>query len=134
MGLAERRAAKQFQDTELPKYQAEILALAGAVPVEVDWNQLVVDDTAHFCAEAWAEIFFKPVVEGLRQICRDEMGKEAVQAALKKIELRNSIDTSNASRAISFAGGTLTIDHRLANVDQTAERTRTVVQVLEKGL
>jgi hypothetical protein len=135
MGLAERRMIKDFQDKQLAKFEGEIHKLAGsAVPLEISWDQLMEEGSLSYCEEAWIEIFFKPTIDGLRQIGRDEMGKEAIKAGLKKIEFRNSKDTSNPDSAISFTAGTLTIDHRLANVGDTAERTKTLVRVLEKGL
>ena len=135
MGLAERRIVKEFQDKQLPKLEAEIHKLAGfTVPIEILWDQLAEDGTQSYCAEAWVEIFFKPVIEGLRQIGRDDIGKEALKAGLKRIEFRNSKGTANPANAISFAGGTLQIDHRLANVDETLARTQCLVETVEKGL
>jgi len=136
MGLAERRAAKDFEDTQYPLLQKEIVELAGfAVPIEVDWNQIAADGYAHMYKEAWPEVYFKPVIEGLRQITRDAMGKDALKSALKKIELRNSSGAYSPQDAISFTNGALVIDHApVSNVDDTKERTRYVVEVIEKGL
>ena len=135
MGLAERRAAKEFQDKNFPKLQEEIHKHAGfPVPLEVNWEQLTVDEASSYYVEAWTEIFFKPVIEGLRTIGRDAMGKEALKASLKKIEFRNSKDTANPSSAITFDNGTLVIDHKLSNVGDTAERTKTLVEIVEKAL
>lgn len=135
MGLAERRAAKDFQDNHFPALQAEIHAQAGfPVPVEVHWEQLMVAEASSSYAEAWTEIFFKPVIDGLQAIGRDAMGKEALATGLKKIEFRNAKDTANPASAISFENGTLVIDHRLANVGDTSERTKTLIELVEKAL
>ena len=41
MGLAERRAAKEFEDTQFPALKDEIMKLAGGpIALEINWNQL----------------------------------------------------------------------------------------------
>ena len=83
MGLAERRAMKEFQEKQFPELRNEIHKVAGfPVPIEVSWEQLAVEGQMDYYREAWTEIFFKPVIEALRQIGRDEMGKEAVKAGI----------------------------------------------------
>lgn len=135
MGLAERRATKEFQDKQFNDLRNEIHKVAGfAVPIEVIWEQLAVEGQVEYYKEAWPEIFFKPVIEGLRQIGRDEMGKEAIKGGLKKIEFRNSQGAYSPSAAISFVSGTLVIDHELSNVGDTKDRTKYVIEVVEKGL
>jgi hypothetical protein len=135
MGLAERRAIKEFQDKQWIELRNEIHKVAGfAVPIEVLWDQLAVEGQVESYREAWTEIYFKPVIEGLRQIGRDDMGKEAIKAGLKKIELRNSQGAYSPHSAISFVSGTLVIDHELSNVGDTKDRTKYVVEIVEKGL
>jgi hypothetical protein len=84
--------------------------------------------------EAWTEIYFKPVIDALRQITRDDMGKEALKDGLKKIEFRNSSGNSSAHRAITFINGTIMIDHELTNVGDTTDRTKHLIELVEKGL
>ena len=136
MGPTERRAAKEFENTRFPALRDQIVEQVGfAVSIEVDWNQIAVDGYAHMFDEAWPEVYFKPVIEGLRRISRDEMGKAALQGALEKIELRNSTGAYSPSDAITFAGGTLVIDHApVSNVDDTKARTDYLVEVLERAL
>lgn len=135
MGLAERRASKDFQDKTYPAFQAEIQKLAGsAIPLEVAWDQLAKDESSHLYAESWPELYFKPVIEALRQITRDQMGKDAIKDGLKKIEIRNSKGAYSPHNAISFESGTLAIDHDLSNVGDTKDRTDFIVQILEKNL
>ena len=81
------------------------------MPIEVPWDQLAVEGQVEHYKEAWPEIFFKPVIEGLRQIGRDEMGG-----------------------AISFVSGALVIDHELSNIGDTKDRTKYIVEIVEKGL
>ena len=63
MGLAERRATKEFQDKQFIELRNEIHKVAGfAVPIEVAWDQLAVEGQVDYYKEAWPEIFFKPVI------------------------------------------------------------------------
>jgi len=135
MGLAERRAMKEFQDKQFPELKNEIQKVAGfKVPIEIAWEQLAVEERTDYYKEAWTEIFFKPVIDALRQITRDDMGKEALKDGLKKIEFRNSSGNSSPQRAITFINGTIMIDHELTNVGDTADRTKHLIELVEKGL
>lgn len=135
MGLAERRATKEFQEKQFPELRNEIHKLAGfPVPVEVAWEQLAVEGQTDYYKEAWLEIFFKPVIDALRQIGRDDMGKEALKSSLKKIEFRNSSGYYSPSSAITFINGAIVIDHELSNVGDTKDRTKHLVEIVEKGL
>jgi hypothetical protein len=135
MGLAERRAIKDFQDNQLPAFQQAIDAAAGfALPLDVSWDQLAVEGKSGLYAESWPELYFKPVIGALTQIGRDAMGKEALKAGLKKVELRNSAGYYSPHSAIKFEGGTLLIDHDLSNVGDTADRQNYIVEIVEKSL
>ncbi len=136
MGLAERRAAKEFEDTQFPALKDEILKLAGfPIALEINWNQLAVEGYGHMYKEAWPEIYFKPVIEALRQIGRDAMGKEALKASLKKIEFRNSTGSYSPHSSITFQNGAIVIDHEpVSNVGDTKDRTKHLIEIVEKAL
>ena len=135
MGLAERRAAKEFQDKNYPALQAEIHKAAGfPITIEINWDQLAEEGMAHLYKDSWPDLYFKPVVEAFRQIARDDMGKEALKAGVKKVEIRNSKGSSSPHTAISFSDSTLQIDHKLSNVGDTKDRTKYIVEVVEKAL
>ena len=135
MGLSERRATKDFQDNQFPQLSATIRDIAGfAVPIEVAWEELAVEGQTDNYREAWPELYFKPVIEGLRQITRDQMGKDAVKSGLKKVQFRNSKGAYSPHSAISFEGGTLLVDHELSNVGDTQDRTKYLIEIVEKGL
>jgi hypothetical protein len=135
MGLAERRATKEFQDKNLPELTKEIQKQAGfEVPIEINWEQLAVDGQSSAYKEYWTEVFFKPVIEALRQISRDDMGKEALKGGVKRIEFRNSSGHYSPSSAISFEGGTIVIDHDYTNIGDVKDRTQYLIEIVEKGL
>ena len=135
MGLAERRATKDFQDKHFPDLRNEIQKEAGfPVPIEIAWEQLSVEGQTDYYKEAWTEVFFKPVIDALRQIGRDEMGKDALKSGLKKIEFRNSSGNYSPHNAITFTNGAVVIDHELSNVGDTKDRTKYLVELIEKNL
>jgi len=135
MGLAERRASKEFQDKHFPELSSEIQKLAGhPVPIEVAWDQLAVEGQTEAYKEYWTEVFFKPVIEALRQIGRDDMGKDALKGGLKQIEFRNSAGYYSPGSAISFQNGHLVIDHDYSNVGDTKDRTKYIIEIVEKAL
>lgn len=135
MGLAERRATKEFQDKHFPALKQEIHKAAGfPVPIEINWEQLAVEDRSDYYAEWWPDVFFRPLIEALRRIGRDDMGKQALKDGLKKIEFRNSIGAYSPHSAISFVSGALVIDHELSNVGDIEERTKYIIEIVEKAL
>lgn len=136
MGLAERRALKDFQDNHLPALLAEIQRLAGfAVPVEANWDQLARPDYAHMYTDCFAKVYYQPVINALTDVGRDEMGRDALKAGLKKIVFANTAELYSADSAISFVDGVLTIDHDpCTNVDYVDDRAAVAIKVLEKGL
>ena len=136
MGLAERRAAKEFETKVFPGWKDKIIGVAQFdVPLEVDWEALAAPDYAHLYAECWPKVYFQPLVQALTAVCVDDMGKDALRAALKKIVVTNRSDNSYGRSAVKFEGGILTIDHLpCSNVDQIDERSDAIQKSLEAAL
>lgn len=136
MGLAERRATKTFQEKSLPGLRAEIEKLAGG-PVELDihWEQLAKEEYGDSYADWWRKVYFQPVLNALKSITRDQIGKDAIRAGLKKIIFCNTRGAYSAESAISFTAGELTIDHEPgSNVDYIDDRASYIVKIVEKAL
>lgn len=135
MGLAERRAAKRFQDESYPKLKTAIDEAAGfETSLEVDWSSLAIDDSSHLYDECFPKVYFQPLIDAFAAICIDDMGKEALAEGLKQIVIKNEGGRSNP-RDFTFDGGVLTIDHKpTTNVDNVKERAEAIQKILEKGL
>jgi hypothetical protein len=135
MGLAERRGIHLFTTEKYPDWQTRIEAAAGfPVPVEVAWEELAVPDYADSYPEFFAKVYFEPLVTALADVTRDELGRTAARAGLKRIVIRNSGE-QYGTYGFSFTDGVLTVDHRPdANVDYVDERTKGLVRILENGL
>lgn len=131
MGLAERRAIKNFQDTEFPKIKKQLDVVAGFdVNIDVSWDTLAEDDYGHLLAESLPKVYFKPLIEALREICVDELGKEALKGGLKGVKVRWS-----GQKTLDFQDGVLTIDHSpISNIDYWEERKKELQRELEQGL
>ncbi len=136
MGLAERRAIKAFQDDHLPEFHKKIKEAFGLeVPVEINWDSIALEGEAHLYDECWPKVYFEPLIEGLKAVGRDDMGKEALQGGLKKIIIQNTTGAYYGDRWASFENGVLTLDHLpTTNADSIQERTDGLVQTLEKNL
>ncbi|MFP2903887.1 hypothetical protein ACLESD_02200 [Pyxidicoccus sp. 3LFB2] len=136
MGLAERRAAKQFETHRLPALTSEIHAAAGfEVPLEIHWDAMATEGNSHLFEETWPQVYFQPLIAAFKQVASDDMGKEALKGALKKVVVHNTADISYAGRMVTFASGVLTIDHApTTNAHQVDDRTRAIREVLEKSL
>ena len=136
MGLAERRATKDFQDTQLPALKAALDAAAGfPVTLSVNWDQLAQEGASHGYAESWPKIYFQTVTDAFASVARDAMGKDALKAGLKSVVFQNSAEFYSASSAISFTDGVLMVDHGpYTNVDNVQERVAFTIAALEKAL
>jgi len=135
MGLAERRAAQDFETNHFPGLKQKIDEAAGfAVPLEVRWDTLAHDGkyVAQW-TDAWPKIYFAPMIDGFKQIARDAMGKQALQEALKKVVVQNTT-TSFSSYWAKFEEGVLTLDYQFTNVGDIKARTEVLVKELEKSL
>ncbi|OVE76813.1 hypothetical protein BVX98_04680 [bacterium F11] len=135
MGLAEKRAVKEFQDGAFPGLKKQIDEAAGFdVPLDVNWDSLGVEGLAHLYADAFEKVYFIPVIEALKKICADDMGKEALKGSLKNIVLSNTEDKSGEA-GIGYEGGTLKIDHKpTTNIGDVSLRTNAIVKKLESAL
>jgi hypothetical protein len=131
MGLAERRAAKAFEDHKFPAYKQEIDAIVGFdIPVEVNWEAIAIDDYTELYDTSFPKVYFKPLIEALKGVCIDDLGRDAVKAGLKKIVITNE----NSSWP-TFQSGVLTLLYpSCSNVDDWADRKKTIQTTLEKGL
>ena len=136
MGLAERRATKEFETKWFPHYLAHIQSAAGfTVPVEVAWEQLAKEGEAHLYEDCWGKVYFQPLIDALKSVARDDMGKDALKAGLKKIRIQNTTGNYYGDGMPSFTDGVLLLEHEPhTNVDNIDERATSITKALEKGL
>lgn len=135
MGLAERRAIEEFRATQFPDLTTKIAQAAGfTLPVEVEWTQLTYPGNNIKYPEIWTKLFFTPVIDALKRIGRDEMGKAALKDGVKQVRFQNTKRAHSPGAAISFEAGVIEIDHDYSNVDDIAARTEHLVKLIEQKL
>ncbi len=138
MGLAERRAAKDFETNNYPEFKKQIDAATGFdLPIEVKWDTIAENGYANDYGTFFPNVYFRPLVAALKEVCVDDMGKEAVKGALKKVVIQNTKNNGNPFDMVSFAGGVLTLDHSpSSNYSEmnVSGRVRAIREILEKNL
>lgn len=138
MGLAEKRAAKEFQEKRFPAFKKEVDDAVGfEVPFEVKWEQLSEDGYGASYDEFWSKVYFKPLIAALKAIAIDDMGKDALKGSLKSILIRNEGGIYYGDRMAIFekSSGRLTLDHKpSSNVDNVEERKNGIQKTLEDAL
>lgn len=136
MGLVERRAAKEFETKRFPQIKKEIDEAAGfEVPLEIKWDTLSIDGESQHYDTNWPKVYFQPLVQALKGITFDDMGKDALKAGLKKVEIQNVSGASSGNAMVSFKDGVLVLDHKPhTNVDNVSERAKSIQQLLESKL
>jgi hypothetical protein len=94
---------RELEEEVLPGRVKEIEEICGAaIPYEVDWASFGDDMAALNSVD---NLSCHRLNMALRMICQDEMGKEAVRNAVKKIKLKN-VDTP-AQRSVVLEDGVL---------------------------
>ncbi len=137
MGLAEKRAAAEFESTVYPEQKKLIDASAGFdVPIEVRWDTMMKQEKyVAMWRDAWPKLYFTPLVHVLQQIGIDQMGKDAIKETLKKVVIQDTKSSySSQWAAFDKATGVLTLDHQFTNVDDVASRADTMRKVLEAAM
>jgi len=136
MGLLEKRTLKTFQDDSYQKLTKEINTLAGhPIEFEVNWATLALDEKASIYEESFTKVYFTPLIDAIKEVVTDDMGKEALKEALKKVVIKNEGGNVYGSNAYSFNKGVLTIDHEpFSNIDNITERSMALKALLLKNL
>ncbi len=143
LGLAERRALKEYQDTQFPEIKKGIESAAGyAVPLDIKWEQIAKVGQSDVYKEDiyWGTTIFKPLTQALQSIASDKMGKDALKAKIKKIVILHDAKTapsSNFPNGLSLNAGVLTINWTpYSNVDETfmVERVKALKDFIESKL
>lgn len=141
MGLAERRALKGFEENRLPEVKRKVAEIIGKdVELDANWDELfkpVAENDYYHPVDRWDEIFEKcfvePLYPALENITSDDMGREALQESLVRISFRNTLSCLER-HGKTFEDGTLTIDQKYANLDESDDRTQSIIEALESGL
>jgi hypothetical protein len=133
MGLAERRAIKQAHDEVIPAAKTMIKNLSGAdVAIELDVPSFEEHPKMMGSDFLWVlkHYAFESLETALQDICKDDMGKEAVKDGFKKITVKNV--PTGTPRRISFSAGVFALEERF-NLGEYYTSSE-IQKVIEKGL
>lgn len=139
-GLAERRAIASYRQDRYPALEKAIQDAAGfPVPVEVAWEQLAVPGDAKYYADEgyFGKTIFEPIAAALRDVGKDQMGRDALKQTLKGIRVRydDKTSTTNYRESLKFENGVLDVNWRpFANTADFKPRVTALIQVLEENL
>jgi|AntRauTorckE6833_2_1112554.scaffolds.fasta_scaffold05985_5 hypothetical protein len=136
MGLAERRETESFKEKDFSGIVAEIAEVSGKdIEIEVDWDSLATEGDSHLYEESWNQVYFAPLVAALKNICADDIGKEALVKGLNKIVVKNTGENTNADAWASMDGSTLILDHKpTTNAHRGEDRMAVLQTTLENAL
>jgi len=137
MGLAEKRAAAEFETNKYPDLKKAIEGAAGfEIAIEVRWDTMMRQEKyVKSWPEGWPKIYFTPIVNAFNRICSDEMGKAALKETVKKIVIQDT-KSSHSSQwaALDKQNGVLTLDHQFTNLGEIQSRSDVLRKVLEAAM
>jgi len=135
MGLVERRAAADFQERHLPALMKKVHQAAGfPVTVDVRWDTLSIDGQSDQYAKCWPDTYFEPLITGLARIAKDDLGRAALKAGVKKVVIQNEANNKRPDRWATLEGGVLTLDYLPFNVHDRPLRADALATLLESKL
>ncbi len=103
MGLAEKRWVQERKSTDEVAFIASLKSVTPDVVVEIDWEGFSanIPDTQYLSNEGYG---LPNLIKALKEVCVDDLGKEAVKAGLKKVVIKPA--QSDAARFL-FADGVI---------------------------
>lgn len=139
--LAERRALKTYQDDVYPGQLAAIRQAAGFdLDLDVKWDVITRpgQSVAMQREGYFTKVFFLPLIEALKGVAQDEMGKAAVRKGLKKVVVTYDKATAPISayaNGLTFEDGVLTVNFEPGvNENDVRDRTKAIRDLLESRL
>ena len=116
MSLREKRLLHSVQTEILPEIQRDLDTLAGAeIELKIDWDSFSTDPVAAGNLQHQA---LGRIVDALRRVCRDEVGRKAVREEIQRISIVNAsgLDEKN----VTLDEGTLHVSARWGSEENGA--------------
>jgi len=113
MGLAERRRLAAIKDTLAPRFQEQLdEALGFTIPFELDITTFPDDAKVLDCWDWYFESYGPPlVVQVMKNVCADELGRDALKAKVDKIVFKNAARSGDdpGDKSVAIEHRTLTV-------------------------
>ena len=139
--LAERRALKEYQESVLPDLQSQINTAAGfEVPLNIKWEEIAQPgEHENYSNEAYfTNVYFTPLMKALSSITSDALGKEALAAKLKGINIGYNPETAPSSAyedGVDFEDGQVSLNFKpFSNASDIDARAQAIISLLESAL
>jgi hypothetical protein len=136
MGLAQKRISKDFQDNAYPSWKKSFDQMVGfEIPIEVKWDTMMSDDysdkDSYF--DWYRKVYFDSLTGAFKNLCQDDMGKEAVKSGVKKIVIDGT--EGYYSSHSTFEDGVFNLNHKFcSNVDSVDERVKDWAEMIGNKL
>jgi len=104
MGLAEKRWAQDRKKNDEPQFVSQIQAITGTkASVDIDWEGFSsnLDDSQYIVDQQYG---LPNLLNALKEVCEDDLGKEAVKGSLKKVVIKPA---KSAAAKFSFEAGAI---------------------------
>ncbi|WP_020530097.1 hypothetical protein [Flexithrix dorotheae] len=108
MGLQEKKAIQGIKDQYMGDLQKELNDIVGKeLPIEMDWDSFSKDiDAIKFIPG----VAVKRSIDAFREVCNDDMGKEAVQESINQLAITNiEQENAEANKTMEVKDGVFTI-------------------------
>ena len=130
MGLAEKRAIKEAEADWLPKQNTVLQEITGSsLSYEIEWESFDGAVDSITCLDYNGP---QQVEMAFRAICQDELGKEAIQEAIKKIVFQHVADPE--ARSVECTDGVLSIRGNYSMSGQGTVRDKQIQECIEAAL
>ncbi len=141
ISLADRRAIAAYRQEKWPAIEKAIHDAAGFdVSIEVEWDRLTIAGDANNYAndDYFGKTIFEPLTMALRDVTKDQMGRDALKQKLKRISISYDEATapgSNYPDGLKFESGGLSINWQpFSNASDVKPRSDALIALLEKNL
>ena len=109
MGLAEKRIAAAYEKDHFPNWKQKINSVAGyELGFDVNWPELVKEGYGEHYPQTIDWNFFGPLEKSLQSICADQLGKDALKAKIKTVQLSSKRSWSSLEAKVE--GDVLSLD------------------------
>jgi hypothetical protein len=132
MGLREKRLAEEIKTTKAVEVKQNIDEMCGApIELDIDWESFTAYD--EYPLTRLRDSFFRDLLETIRLITKDEMGKEAFVARVKRLSVVCTDDPQKSGVELKEAE-TLTYIAQLAGNNFSFPTPPKTVKYLEDNL
>jgi hypothetical protein len=133
MGLEEKRLLKQVQEEQLPQTKAQIKEICGVeIPVEIDQDSFMNDQFAKNALESLKRQGLDVIVEAIKEVCKDDMGKDAAKEGLRKIAFKQLPNEKQGDLTTYMKDGVVTVEAHWGGASYVSSSQ--IQQVIENGL